>query len=128
MNSSWAVRVHREDLFILQVDGTAGSVVAGLRDCETQDRAATPRAVWNPDLPSPFDYLDGWQAVPATSEGDNAFKIQWETFLRHVFEDAPHFSSRSSRSAVGRDRIALVGGSAVARCSEISAKLNSRRG
>ena len=89
MNSSWAVRVHREDLFILQVDGTAGSAVAGLRDCETQDRAATPRAVWNPDLPSPFDYLDGWQAVPATSECDNAFKIQWEMFLRHVLEDAP---------------------------------------
>jgi predicted dehydrogenase len=89
MNSSWAVRVHREDLFVLQVDGTNGSAVAGLRDCQTQDRAATPRAVWNPDLPSPINYLDSWQAVPSATEYDNAFKIQWEMFLRHVLEDAP---------------------------------------
>jgi predicted dehydrogenase len=89
MNSSWSVRVHRDDLFILQVDGTAGSAVAGLRDCVIQDRTATPRAVWNPDLPSPIKYLEGWQAVPAAGEYDNAFKIQWEMFLKHVLEDAP---------------------------------------
>jgi len=89
MNSSWSVRVHREDLLILQVDGTAGSAVAGLRDCKIQDRTATPRAVWNPDMPSPTDYLGGWQTVPATSEYDNAFKVEWEMFLKHVLEDAP---------------------------------------
>ena len=89
MNSSWAVRVHREDLFILQVDGTNGSAVAGLRDCKTQDRNATPRAVWNPDLPSPVNYLEAWKAFPSAGEYDNAFKIQWEMFLRHVLEDAP---------------------------------------
>lgn len=89
INSSWSVRVHREDLLILQVDGTSGSAVAGLRNCKIQDRTATPRAVWNPDVPSPTDYLGGWQTVPATSEYDNAFKVQWEMFLKHVLEDAP---------------------------------------
>ncbi len=89
MNSSWTVRVHREDLFVLQVDGTKGSAVANLRDCKIQDRAATPRAVWNPDVPNQIDYLGGWQPVPTTTEYDNAFKVEWEMFLRHVLEDAP---------------------------------------
>lgn len=30
-NSSWAVRVRRDDLLTIQVDGTKGSAVAGLR-------------------------------------------------------------------------------------------------
>ncbi len=89
MNSSWATRVYRDDLLILQVDGTQGSAVAGLRDCKIQHRASTPRAIWNPDLPVAFDYRDGWQTVPDKAVYDNAFKIQWEMFLRHVAEDAP---------------------------------------
>ena len=32
-NSSWTVRVRRDDLLTLQVDGTKGSAVAGLRRC-----------------------------------------------------------------------------------------------
>ena len=35
-NSSWCVRVRRDDLLTLQVDGTKGSAVAGLRDCVVQ--------------------------------------------------------------------------------------------
>jgi predicted dehydrogenase len=89
MNSSWSVRVHREDLLVLQVDGTAGSAVANLRDCKTQHRNATPRAVWNPDVAGSIDYLGAWQTVPATTEYANAFKVQWEMFIRHVLEDAP---------------------------------------
>src|SRR2546427_2991521 len=57
-NSSWAVRVYRDDLLQIQVDGTLGSAVAGLRTCKTQSRAATPRPVWNPDEPNPFDFYD----------------------------------------------------------------------
>ena len=52
-NSSWCVRVRRDDLLTLQVDGTQGSAVAGLRDCWIQPYGATPRPVWNPDVPSP---------------------------------------------------------------------------
>ena len=51
INSSWAVRVNRDELVEFQVDGTEGSAVAGLRGCRIQHRAATPKPVWNPDLP-----------------------------------------------------------------------------
>ncbi|MDY7029083.1 MAG: Gfo/Idh/MocA family oxidoreductase, partial [Spirochaetota bacterium] len=88
-NSSWAVRVRRDDLLTLQVDGTDGTAVAGLRECLVQHDSATPKPVWNPDIPSPIDYYDGWSAVPDRDPYENAFKIQWELFLRHVAEDAP---------------------------------------
>jgi predicted dehydrogenase len=83
-NSSWCVRVRRDDLLALQVDGTQGSAVAGLRRCLTQSRVNTPRLVWNPDVPQPIDFYGGWQEVPDYCAWDNAFKIQWELFLKHV--------------------------------------------
>lgn len=89
INSSWCVRVYRDELFVLQVDGTHGSAVAGLRECRAQSRATTPRPVWNPDIPNPIDFRDGWQEVPDNAVFENAFKIQWEMFLRHVALDAP---------------------------------------
>ncbi|MCC6484692.1 MAG: Gfo/Idh/MocA family oxidoreductase [Armatimonadetes bacterium] len=84
MNSSWAVRVYRDDLFVLQVDGTEGSAVAGLRGCKTQHRANTPKPVWNPDIPQPVSFFDTWQEVPDNQLFENAFKVQWELFLKHV--------------------------------------------
>jgi predicted dehydrogenase len=84
MNSSWAVRVYRDELLAIQVDGTHGSAVAGLRDCRTQHRANTPKPVWNPDIPNPVDFFAGWQDVPDNQVFENAFKVQWEMFLRHV--------------------------------------------
>jgi predicted dehydrogenase len=89
-NSSWAVRVYRDELLSIQVDGTHGSAVAGLRTCKTQPRANTPRPVWNPDVPNPLDFFGDWEDVPDTMDFDNAFKVQWEMFLRHVAEDAPY--------------------------------------
>jgi predicted dehydrogenase len=89
INSSWCVRVRRDELFSLQVDGTEGSAVAGLRECKTQHRANTPKAVWNPDIPSPFNFFDDWMDVPDNAIFDNAFKVQWELFLKHVACDAP---------------------------------------
>jgi predicted dehydrogenase len=89
MNSSWSVRVNREELLEIQVDGTEASAVAGLRECKTQHRANTPKAVWNPDIPNPIDFRAGWQRVPDNQEFDNAFKVQWEMFLRHVVEGTP---------------------------------------
>jgi len=83
-NSSWCVRVRRDDLLTLQVDGTHGSAAAGLRRCFTQARVNTPKPVWNPDIPQPVDFLAGWQEVPDNSAWDNAFKLQWELFLKHV--------------------------------------------
>ncbi len=87
-NSSWAVRVRRDDLLTLQVDGTHGSAVAGLRRCLVQSRDDTPMPVWNPDIPQPIDFFDGWKEVPDENT-DNAFKVQWEMFLRHVAGEGP---------------------------------------
>jgi predicted dehydrogenase len=76
--------VRRDDLLTLQVDGTRGSAVAGLRDCWVQPYGATPRPTWNPDVESPFKYYDDWQKVPAQDNYDNAFKRQWELYLRYI--------------------------------------------
>jgi predicted dehydrogenase len=88
-NSSWCVRVRRDDLLTLQVDGTKGSAVAGLRDCWVQHYGGTPRPTWNPDIPNPLNFYDGWQKVPEQDTFDNAFKREWEIFLRHVVKDEP---------------------------------------
>jgi predicted dehydrogenase len=89
INSSWAVRVNRDELVEFQVDGTHGSAVAGLRNCRIQHRAATPKPVWNPDVPATEDFRAQWQLVPDNEEFANGFCAQWEMFLRHVVEDAP---------------------------------------
>ena len=88
-NSSWCVRVRRDDLLTLQVDGSKGSAVIGLRDAWVQHYGNTPRPVWNPDVPQPIDFFDGWARVPEQEEYDNAFKAEWELFLRHVALDEP---------------------------------------
>ena len=88
-NSSWTVRVRRDDLLTIQVDGTKGSAVAGLRDCVVQHESTTPRPTWNPDVDSDIDYQAGWARVPKYRDFENAFKTQWELFLRHVVVDEP---------------------------------------
>ncbi len=88
-NSSWDVRVRRDDLFVMNVDGTHGSAVVGLRKCWVQSLGTTPKPVWNPDIAQPINFYEGWQEVPDATTYDNAFKIQWELFLRHVLDDAP---------------------------------------
>jgi predicted dehydrogenase len=88
-NSSWTVRVRRDDLLTLQVDGTKGSAVAGLRECYIQHYGNTPKPVWNPDIEQPIKFFEGWAKVPEQEPFDNAFKVQWELFLRHVVKDEP---------------------------------------
>jgi predicted dehydrogenase len=89
INSSWAVRVFRDELVEFQVDGTEGSAVAGLRRCRVQHRSMTPKPVWNPDVANPVDFRAQWAEVPDNEEFDNGFKVQWEQFLRHVVLDEP---------------------------------------
>lgn len=88
-NSSWCVRVRRDDLLTIQVDGTKGSAVAGLRKCFTQHYGNTPKPVWNPDIDQPINFYEGWSEVPEQEPYENAFKAQWELFLRHVVKDTP---------------------------------------
>ena len=90
INSSWAVRVYRDELVEFQIDGTHGSAVAGLNKCVAQQRAHTPKPVWNPDLPVTESFRDQWMEVPANGELDNGFKLQWEEFLRDVVAGRPH--------------------------------------
>lgn len=88
-NSSWVTRVKRDDLLTIQVDGTRGSAVAGLRDCYIQHYGNTPKPVWNPDIPQPIDFQAGWSKVPDQELYENAFKVQWELFLKHVVVNDP---------------------------------------
>lgn len=89
INSSWCVRVRRDDLVTFQVDGTHGSAVAGLHSCVSQQRVNTPKPVWNPDQPQTMNFFDDWEEVPDNTNFDNGFKVQWEEFLRHIADDAP---------------------------------------
>ncbi|MDR3712839.1 MAG: Gfo/Idh/MocA family oxidoreductase [Puia sp.] len=88
-NSAWTVRVRRDDLLTLQVDGTKGSAVAGLRECYIQHYGNTPKPVWNPDIAQPINFFEGWAKVPEQEVYENAFKVQWELFLRHVVKGGP---------------------------------------
>jgi predicted dehydrogenase len=88
-NSSWCVRVRRDDLLTIQIDGMKGSAVAGLRECWVQSDAQSPRPVWNPDIDSPINHFEHWTKMPTRTPFDNAFKVQWEKFLLHVAQDDP---------------------------------------
>jgi predicted dehydrogenase len=89
INSSWTTRVRRDDLTTFHADGTHGSAVAGLTDCWTQHRVNTPKPVWNPDVPQTIDFFATWQKMPDNQVYDNAFKVQWELFIRHLFDGGP---------------------------------------
>jgi predicted dehydrogenase len=89
INSSWCTRVRRDDLVTFHVDGTHGSAVAGLQKCWSQARVNTPRPVWNPDVPQPIDFFETWSQVPGLGSYDNGFKMEWEMFIRHLYDDAP---------------------------------------
>ena len=88
-NSSWCTRVRREDLLTIQVDGTKGSAVAGLRECYIQHYNATPKPVWNPDIPQSIDFFENWTRIPEQEQYNNAFKAEWELFLKHVYNNVP---------------------------------------
>lgn len=88
-NSSWTVRVRRDDLLTMQVDGSLGSAVVSLRKCWLQSLAATPRPTWNPDIDQPINFYDSWQEVSDECSYDNAFKVQWEAFIKHVALGTP---------------------------------------
>lgn len=90
INSSWTVRVRRDELVEFQVDGTHGSAVAGLRNCVIQPASASPKPVWNPDLPSGEPFREQWIPVPDNDDLENGFKLQWIEFLRDVIAGRPH--------------------------------------
>ncbi|MBN2030580.1 Gfo/Idh/MocA family oxidoreductase [bacterium] len=86
-NLSWTTRVRRDDLLTIQVDGLKGSAVTGLRNCYIQPYGSTPKAVWNPDIESPFNYFEDWEKISDHENDENGFKAQWKLFLRHVVKE-----------------------------------------
>jgi predicted dehydrogenase len=88
--SSWATRVRRDDLVVLQVDGTDGSAVAGLHRCRVQTKAHTP-PVRNflLDRDPDIDYRAGWSEVAAVAPIINSYRAGWEKFLRHLVAGTP---------------------------------------
>ncbi|MGO2750751.1 MAG: Gfo/Idh/MocA family protein [Pseudoclavibacter sp.] len=89
-NSSWTVRVNRDELVEIHVDGTHGSAVVGLFGAKVQPRNVTPKPTWNPDLRDEHDYSADWIEVPQNDAVDNGFKLQWIEFLRYVLDDGKH--------------------------------------
>lgn len=87
--SSWASRVRRDDLLQIQVDGTAGSAVAGLHRCFVQPAIATPKPFFSPEEPQPMNFPTQWQEMPDIEPFENGYRAGWDLFLRHVAEEAP---------------------------------------
>ena len=58
-------------------------------------------------MDSPIDYKEGWTTQPAQESFDNAFKVQWELFLRHVVKDEPF--PRSLREGAKGVQLAELG-------------------
>jgi predicted dehydrogenase len=87
--SSWANRVKRDDLLQIQVDGTAGSAVAGLHRCFIQPATATPKPFFSPEIPQAMVFDEQWQEMPDVDPFENGYRAGWELFLRHVADDAP---------------------------------------
>lgn len=88
--SSWATRVRRDDLLMLQVDGTEGSALAGLHQCHVQSGQATPAiAHFSVMKDIAADYREGWRQAPPLARYRNPYRVGWEAFLRHVATGAP---------------------------------------
>ncbi|MBO0743463.1 MAG: Gfo/Idh/MocA family oxidoreductase [Candidatus Dormibacteraeota bacterium] len=87
--SSWCTRPRRDDLLVIQIDGTKGSAVAGLRRCWVQPRAATRPLTWDPDAERELHLDADWIEVPSLNGDTNAFREEWERFLRHVVIEEP---------------------------------------
>jgi predicted dehydrogenase len=109
ISASWCVRPYRDDLLVVHVDGASGSATAGLRDCRVQPGISTPQFVWNPDTPQEIDPRAGWLEVADDQPRPNAFRHQWELFLRHVVLDEPFpWDLRDSVRGVQLAELALL--------------------
>ena len=85
INSSWATRVRRDDVVLLQIDGTDGSAVAGLHRCYVQSKAQTPLVRhFRLDVDPGVDYGADWSQVPADGPLINSYRAGWEKLIRHV--------------------------------------------
>jgi predicted dehydrogenase len=89
IGSSWTSRVKRDDLLQIQVDGTLGSAVCGLHRCFVQPLVMTPKPFFSPEQPQVMNFDEQWQEMPDIEPFENGYRAGWESFLRHVAENAP---------------------------------------
>src|SRR3546814_4454779 len=68
-------------------------------------RVATPKPVWNPDLPQSINFFDTWQEVPENKVYPNGFRAQWEMYIRHLVDNEPFKWTllRSEERRVGKE-------------------------
>lgn len=92
LNASWATRMRREDMLIIQADGDRGSARSGLHQCWYQALGTTPRPTWNVEHPALEDHFSTWSEVPAHEPVVNGYRGGWESFLRHIAEGTPFAS------------------------------------
>jgi len=89
ITNSWASRPRRADTMMVHIDGTNGSASAGRFQCFTQAAVNTPEAFIKAARPGGVDLQAHWEEVPDTIDLLPPFRQLWESFLRHVAEDAP---------------------------------------
>jgi predicted dehydrogenase len=88
--ATWATRVRRDDLMTFQIDGTAGSAIAGLHRCYAQAIGDTPNvAAFNVTTDLGIDYASRWQEVPPAGPYLNPYRVGWQDFLRHLVAGTP---------------------------------------
>ena len=90
ITNSWATRVRRDDTMVVQIDGSAGSAVAGRMRCFTQSASNTPEAFFGGGRPANVDFFAQWQEIPDASPVNNPFRQCWEGFLHHLADDAAY--------------------------------------
>jgi predicted dehydrogenase len=84
VNSSWASRIRRDDVIVMQVDGTEASAVAGTHDCFVQTAADTPARFFPLTKPQPESFLDHWRKLTDDGQRLNSYRTGWESFICHV--------------------------------------------
>lgn len=82
--SSWCRRPRKRGLLEIRVQGTEGAAEAYLDRCYWIANDRTPAISWDPDTASREDFLEGWEQYDRAVVPQNAFRHQWELFLRHV--------------------------------------------
>jgi predicted dehydrogenase len=118
-NSSWCVRVRRDDLLTLQVDGTKGSAVAGLRDCVAQPLSATPAAPGTPTSTVPSSISMAGTACLTGSPSTTPSRSNGKNFSATSHSTSPSGGacSRAQRRATGRTRPPELGEARLGECS-----------
>jgi predicted dehydrogenase len=89
VNSSWCSRIRRDDVIVMQIDGTEASAVAGTHDCFVQTDAMTPAAFFPLTRPQPQSFFGQWQALPGDAPQPNSYRTGWELFIRHTLAGEP---------------------------------------